>query len=159
MPAENIADLLFEFVCEFNLNLSVKHNLQKKMLTMRDIVWVLSFIEQSRQLPASIHERYGWALWILTVEAAEFHSLPQNDKDLLRTDLKALIEAQTGVRNFDSLHVLRQLHFPLLVTTDLPLKLLGIEFERRIFFNPQTELSDLLGQFRPEGASFRWIDG
>jgi midasin len=63
------------------------------------------------------------------------------------------------VNNLDSLNILKTLAFPLLITTDLPLKLLGIEFSRRIFFNPQTELSDLLGQYRPEGKNFRWIDG
>ena len=95
---------------------------------MRDIIWLLSFIDQSRHLPAVTIERYGWGLWILTVEGAEFHSLPQNCKDLLKTDLKALIEGQTGVKNFDCLSTLRQLDFPLLLTTDLPLKLLGIDF-------------------------------
>ena len=28
----------------------------------------------------------------------------------------------------------------------------------RIFFSPHTELTDLLGQFRPEGTDFVWHD-
>lgn len=43
-----IPELLFDFVYEFNIKLSVKHSLQKKMLTMRDIIWLLSFILQSK---------------------------------------------------------------------------------------------------------------
>lgn len=154
-----LPDLLFEFVCVFNLELTEKYSLQKKMLTMRDIVWVLSFIQKTIKLAKNTIEAYGWALWIMVVEGAAFYSLPHKDVEALTIQLKELIHRQTGVTNVNSLEILSHLDFPLLITTDLPLNLLGLTFSRRIFFNPQTELSDLLGQYRPEGKTFNWIDG
>lgn len=155
----NIPDLLFDFVCVFNLEIAQKFCLQKKMLTMRDIVWVLSFIQKAMSLGSGIVQAYGWALWIMVVEGSAFYTLPPKDLESLRTVLKDLIQRQTSVTNLDSLSVLSQLDFPLLISTDLPLNLLGLSFSRRIFFNPQTELSDLLGQYRPEGKTFQWLDG
>ena len=37
--------------------------------------------------------------------------------------------------------------------------MLGVEAAEQIFFSPQTDLSDLLGQFRPRGSEFVWEDG
>jgi midasin (ATPase involved in ribosome maturation) len=74
--ADVIPDLLFEFVCIFNLEIAEKFCLQKKMLTMRDIVWVLSFIEKVIKLGKNIIEAYGYALWILVIEGSAFYSLP-----------------------------------------------------------------------------------
>ena len=44
--------------------------------------------------------------------------------------------------------------FPLLVRSDVPLDVLGIHSDTSIFFSPQTDLSDLLGQYRPHGNEF-----
>jgi hypothetical protein len=39
--------------------------------------------------------------------------------------------------------------FPLMIKTDLPLELIGLKPDSRIFFSAHTDLSDLLGQFQP----------
>jgi len=49
--------------------------------------------------------------------------------------------------------------FPLLLRTEVPLELLGVNPTQEIFFSPQTDLSDLLGQYRPKGPDFVWEDG
>ena len=46
----------------------------------------------------------------------------------------------------------------MLVKTDIPLQVLGINPDSEIFFSPQTDLSDLLGQYRPHGNDFVWHD-
>lgn len=43
--------------------------------------------------------------------------------------------------------------------SDLPAKLIPMPFNHLIFFNPHTELSDLLGQYCPKGDGFQWQDG
>jgi hypothetical protein len=48
--------------------------------------------------------------------------------------------------------------FPLMIKTDLPLELIGIKPDNRIFFSAHTDLSDLLGQFQPVENSFVWKD-
>lgn len=48
--------------------------------------------------------------------------------------------------------------FPLMIKTDLPLDLLGLNPDARIFFSSHTDLSDLLGQFQPLENSFIWKD-
>ena len=50
------------------------------------------------------------------------------------------------------------MNFPLLIKTNTPLSVLGIETQSDIFFSPQTDLSDLLGQYRPQGKDFVWHD-
>lgn len=50
------------------------------------------------------------------------------------------------------------MNFPLLIRSDIPLEVLGIKTNAEIFFSPQTDLSDLLGQFRPHGNEFIWHD-
>jgi hypothetical protein len=58
-------------------------------------VWILNFIHQSKGLDVPVVKRYGWALWILTVEGSEFYSLPQTEKYLIKDELKRLIDKQT----------------------------------------------------------------
>jgi len=50
------------------------------------------------------------------------------------------------------------MNFPLLLKTDIPIEVLGIRPTEQIFFSPQTDLSDLLGQYRPQGNDFVWHD-
>jgi midasin (ATPase involved in ribosome maturation) len=50
------------------------------------------------------------------------------------------------------------MNFPLLIKTSTPLEVLGIIPDEKIFFSPQTDLSDLLGQYRPHGSDFVWHD-
>lgn len=45
--------------------------------------------------------------------------------------------------------LLKDMSFPLLIKTDVPIEVLGIKPHSEIFFSPQTDLSDLLGQYRP----------
>ena len=50
------------------------------------------------------------------------------------------------------------MNFPILVKTDIPLPVLGLQPQSEIFFSPQTDLADLLGQYRPCGNDFVWHD-
>ncbi len=45
-----------------------------------------------------------------------------------------------------------------MIKCDVPLELLGIVPQQRIFFSPHTDLTDLLGQFKPDGNQFVWHD-
>lgn len=54
--------------------------------------------------------------------------------------------------------LLRDMNFPLLIKTDVPIQVLGIKPQSELFFSPQTDLSDLLGQYRPHGNDFVWHD-
>lgn len=54
--------------------------------------------------------------------------------------------------------MLKHMDFPLLLKTNVPLQVLGIQPHSEIFFSPQTDLSDLLGQYRPQGNDFVWHD-
>jgi hypothetical protein len=47
------------------------------------------------------------------------------------------------------IQILKEMDFPLMIKTDLPLELLGLQPDARIFFSAHTDLSDLLGQFQP----------
>lgn len=63
---------------------------------------------------------------------------------------------QTHPENIVAL--LKNMNFPLLIKTDVPIQVLGLQPESEIFFSPQTDLSDLLGQYRPHGNDFIWHD-
>lgn len=56
------------------------------------------------------------------------------------------------------IQILKNMDFPLMIKTDLPLDLLGLTPDARIFFSSHTDLSDLLGQFQPVDNSFVWKD-
>ena len=56
------------------------------------------------------------------------------------------------------IRILKDMDFPLMIKTDLPLDLLGLHPDARIFFSSHTDLSDLLGQFQPVDNSFVWKD-
>ena len=57
--------------------------------------------------------------------------------------------SQTTPENI--INLLKDMNFPLLIRSDIPLEVLGIKTNAEIFFSPQTDLSDLLGQYRPHG--------
>lgn len=63
---------------------------------------------------------------------------------------------QTSPENIIAL--IKEMNFPLLIKTDIPIEVLGIQSTEQIFFSPQTDLSDLLGQYRPQGKDFIWHD-
>ena len=146
---------MFNLVYEFNCKIAVKYMLQKRTLTLRDIVWVINFLKKSENLNPDINTRYLWALHILVVEGTEFLPLTPESKSQLRSEISHLID----ITHFHPLPILLQLNFPILILTELPFKLIPIPFHKRIFFNVHTELSDILGQYRPEGNVFRWHDG
>lgn len=54
--------------------------------------------------------------------------------------------------------ILKEMDFPLMIKTDLPLDLIGLKPDARIFFSSHTDLSDLLGQYQPVENSFVWKD-
>ena len=71
--------------------------------------------------------------------------------EFLRSQINFPLEwlLQTTPENIISL--LKNMNFPLLIRSDIPLEVFGIKTNAEIFFSPQTDLSDLLGQFRPHG--------
>ena len=71
--------------------------------------------------------------------------------EFLRSQINFPLEwlLQTTPENIISL--LKNMNFPRLIRSDIPLEVLGIKTNAEIFFSPQTDLSDLLGQFRPHG--------
>ena len=56
------------------------------------------------------------------------------------------------------IEVIKNMNFPILIKTDIPLPVLNIHPQEQIFFSPQTDLSDMLGQYRPHGNDFVWHD-
>ena len=54
--------------------------------------------------------------------------------------------------------LIKDMSFPLLIKINTPIEVVGIEADEKIFFSPQTDLSDLLGQYRPHGNDFVWHD-
>lgn len=54
--------------------------------------------------------------------------------------------------------LIKNMGFPLLIKINTPIEVLGLSPTEQIFFSPQTDLSDLLGQYRPHGNDFVWHD-
>lgn len=69
---EQIAMNLFQLVCNFNMVICEKHSIQKRTLTMRDIVWIINYLNKSKHITPNIKERYFEALHILLIEGVEF---------------------------------------------------------------------------------------
>ncbi len=64
----------------------------------------------------------------------------------------------SGTDELQVIKILKDMNFPLMLKTDLPLDLLGLTPDARVFFSSHTDLSDLLGQFQPVENSFVWKD-
>lgn len=115
----------------------------------------------------SWENRYFWALRILAVEGVNFMMGDLADTNKLssfKDELIKYIRNQVPLHSdrigseLEAISIVKQLNFPLLIKTDLPLESLGVKPDERIFFSPHTELTDLLGQFRPIGSDFVWED-
>jgi hypothetical protein len=164
---EAVAPRIYEFVEEYNCRVAGRYNLGRRLLTMRDVGWVCKFINDCG-FP-SWEECYYWSIAILAIEGLNYamtDSIQGSQLALMKQELLNFLQQQVAlnpewIRKTTPEHIvglLKEMDFPLLLKTDLPLQVLGILPDSELFFSPQTDLSDLLGQYRPRGQDFVWQD-
>lgn len=62
--------MIYEFIRKYNCEVAPKYSLHRKLLTMRDIGWICTFINDA-DLP-TWEQRYYWSLRILAIEGINF---------------------------------------------------------------------------------------
>lgn len=77
---EQITNLVYKFLKEYNCIMAPKYGLVRKMLTMRDIGWICKFMcECSLANLQTWQDRYYWALKILAIEGVNFMMADMTD--------------------------------------------------------------------------------
>lgn len=92
------------------------------------------------------------------VEGRKLEDMKEELLEYLRKQIEVRGEWMDNTRPEDIVTLLKTMNFPLLIKTDVSVQVLGIQPDSEIFFSPQTDLSDLLGQYRPHGNDFVWHD-
>jgi len=65
-----LSTCIYNFLQHYNCQVAPKHNLTRKLLTMRDIGWICKFINESHF--ETWQERYFWSVIILAVEGVRY---------------------------------------------------------------------------------------
>lgn len=90
-----VAHKLLEFLRFFNVKFCEKHQLDKKNLTMRDIVALMEFISKC-QHTAAVAYIYAHALRMVVVEPIGFMQIAQQEKQKMKEEIEAFIVVQTS---------------------------------------------------------------
>lgn len=90
---ETIASNLYEFLKFYNVSFCEKYSLDKKNLTMRDIVALMEFIYKCKN-NCSVKNLYTHALQMVVIEPIGFMMLAQNEKIKMTAEIQQFITHQ-----------------------------------------------------------------
>ncbi|KAL4485768.1 hypothetical protein ABPG72_012308 [Tetrahymena utriculariae] len=95
-----IAMKLYEFLRFYNVNFCEKYSLDKKSLTMRDIVALMEFIYRCKN-NCSVRDLYYHALNMVVIEPIGFMHLSPSEKNKMTLEIESFIQNQLEQMSID----------------------------------------------------------